>query len=287
MQGPGGSVTVAVQYVDLEGGVWRPTVLEGTLSDGRPGIVLARKAAEDLGVGAGDSVTLTLPARTGPDSFTLGESAVPVLAVHPHPLRFNAYMDIRHAGQAGLEGFANVVTGAPAPGETLNGVKRALFGSPGVATVQGIAETSQAAQEVFEQFTSIFIVMQVFVLGLALLIAFNTANINSDERARDHATMFAYGVPVRKVLGILAVEGLVLGSLATLLGIVLGYGLLLWFIRELIPASYPDMGVILTIRLPQLAAVLAAGIAVVALAPALTVRKLRRMDIPGTLRVLE
>ena len=287
VQGPSETVTVAVQYVDLDGGAWRPTVLEGTLSGGGPGIVLARKAAEDLGVGAGDSVTLTLPVRTGPDSFTLGESAVPVLAVHPHPLRFNAYMDIRHAGQAGLEGFANVVTGAPAPGETLNGVKRALFGSPGVATVQGIAETSQAAQEVFEQFTSIFIVMQIFVLGLALLIAFNTANINSDERQRDHATMFAYGIPVRRVIGILAMEGLVLGVLASILGIVLGYALLLWMLLVLVPASYPDMGIILTINIPAMAGFLGASIAVVALAPSLTARKLQKMNIPSTLRVLE
>ncbi|MCY4528951.1 MAG: FtsX-like permease family protein, partial [Chloroflexi bacterium] len=287
VQGADESVTVAVQYADLEGGAWKPTVLEGTLSSGRPGIVLARKAAEDLGVGAGDSVTLTLPVRTGPDSFTLGESAVPVLAVHPHPLRFNAYMDIRHAGQAGLEGFANVVTGAPASGKTLNDVKRALFGSPGVATVEGIAETSQAAQEVFEQFASIFIMMQVFVLGLALLIAFNTANINSDERQRDHATMFAYGIPVRRVIGILAMEGLVLGILASILGIVLGYALLLWIIIVLVPASYPDMGVILTINIPALAGFLGAGIVVVALAPALTVRKLQRMNVPSTLRVLE
>ena len=287
VQGAGESVTVLVQYVDLESGAWRPTVLEGELSSAGPGIVLARKAAEDLGVGAGDSVTLTLPVRTGPDSFTLDTSSIPVLAVHPHPIRFNSYVDIRHAGLAGLEGFANVVTGAPAPGQTLNDAKRALFGSPGVATVQGIAETSKAAQDVFEQFASVFIVIQMFVLGLALLIAFNTANINSDERARDHATMFAYGVPVRRVLGILAAEGLVLGTLATLLGLVLGYGILLWFIRELIPASYPDMGVILAIDAPQMAAVLAAGIVVVALAPALTVRKLRRMDVPATLRVLE
>ena len=47
------------------------------------------------------------------------------------------------------------------------------------------------------------------------------------------------------------------------------------------------MGVILAINAPQMAAVLAAGIFVVALAPALTVRKLRRMDVPATLRVLE
>ena len=88
-------------------------------------------------------------------------------------------------------------------------------------------------------------------------------------------------------IGILAIEGLILGTVATAIAIVLGYGMLLWMIRALIPASYPDMGVVLAIDLTQMAAILAAGIAVVALAPALTVRKLRRMDIPGMLRVLE
>ena len=287
VKGAGESLAVLLQFLDLEGGAWRPTVVEGDLSAAEPGIVLARKAAADLGVGAGDSVTLTLPVRTGPVSFSLSAISVPVIAVHPHPLRFNAYMDIRHAGQAGLEGVANIVTGAPASGQTLNDAKRALFGSPGVATVLGIAETSQAAQDIFEEFTAIFVVIQMFVLGLALLIAFNTANINSDERARDHATMFAYGVPVRRVLGNLAVEGLVLGTIATLLGVVLGYGMLLWLIHDLIPASYPDLGVILSVRAPQMAVLLAAGIAVVAFAPVLTVRKLRRMDVPSTLRVLE
>ncbi len=287
VKGSGEPLTVLLQFLDLEGGAWRPTVVDGDLSAAVPGIVLARKAARDLGVGAGDSVTLTLPVRTGPASFTLSAISVPVMAVHPHPLRFNAYMDISHAGQAGLEGVANMVTGAPASGQTLVDAKRALFGSPGVATVLGIAETSQAAQDVFEEFAAVFLVIQVFVLGLALLIAFNTANINSDERARDHATMFAYGVPVRRVLGNLAVEGLVLGMIATLLGVVLGYVLLLWLVHELMPASYPDLGIVLSVRAPQMAALLAAGIAVVALAPVLTVRKLHRMNVPSTLRVLE
>ncbi len=287
VKGEGEPLTVLLQFVDLETGAWKPTVVEGDLSAAVPGIVLARKAARDLGVGAGDSVTLTLPVRTGPASFTLSAISVPVIAIHPHPLRFNAYMDIRHAGQAGLDGVANMVTGAPVPGQNLNDAKRALFGSPGVATVLGIAETSQAAQDIFEEFTAIFVVIQMFVLGLALLIAFNTANINSDERARDHATMFAYGVAVRRVLGSMAVEGLVLGAIATLLGIVFGYGMLLWIIYGLMPASYPDLGIVLSVNVPGMAAILAGGIAVVAIAPALTVRKLRRMDVPATLRVLE
>ena len=39
----------------------------------------------------------------------------------------------------------------------------------------------------------------------------------------------------------------ILGTVATAIAIVLGYGMLLWMIRALIPASYPDMGVVLAI----------------------------------------
>ena len=153
--------------------------------------------------------------------------------------------------------------------------------------VQGLSESTKAVQDAFEQVSSIYLIMEGFVLGLALLIAFNTANINSDELVRDHATMFAYGVSVLRVLGNLAVEGLVLGSLAAVMGVVLGYGLLLWMLLALMPESYPDMVINLAVNVPQAAAVLAAGVLAVAIAPVFTVRKLRRIYIPGELRVLE
>ncbi len=287
IRGGGGQLNVVLQFVDFESEIWRPTAVEGELHVAKPGIVLARKAADDLGVDVGDTVTLTHPVRTGVDSFSFGTRDIEVIAIHPHPLRFIAYVDIRQAEWLGLDGFANVVSGAPAAGDTVDTVKRALFDAPGVGTVRGLAETSKATQELLEEFAGVFRVIQVFVLGLALLIAFNTANINADERARDHATMFAYGVPVRRVLGILAMEGFVLGLLATVLALGLGYGLTLWILRIVFPESAPDLGVELAVDAPAMAAILAAGIAVIALAPALTVRKLRRMDVPATLRVLE
>ena len=153
--------------------------------------------------------------------------------------------------------------------------------------MQGLSESTKAVQDAFEQVSSIYLIMEGFVLGLALLIAFNTANINSDERVRDHATMFAYGVSVLRVLGNLAVEGLVLGTLAAVMGVVLGYGLLLWMLLVLVPESYPDMAINLAVNVPQAAAILAAGVLAVAIAPVFTVRKLRRMYIPGALRVQE
>ena len=281
------AIELNVQFLDFQSDFWTPSVVEGELSGDEPGVVLARKAASDLGVGVGDDVDLIHPMRTGTGLFTAKASTVPVIGIHPHPLRFYAYMDIRHAGLAGLEGAANTITGTPADQSDLFGVKRALFGDPGVTAVQGLSEAFEATAELFEQVSSVFLIVQIFVLGLVLLIAFNAANINSDERARDHATMFAYGVSVRRVVGSLATEGLVLGALAALLGVVFGYALLLWMVNVLVPQSYPDMGVLLSINAPAMAVLLAAGAAVVGLAPALTVRKLRRMDIPGTLRVLE
>ena len=97
VQGAGESLAVLLQFLDLEGGSWRPTVVEGELSAAAPGIVLARKAAQDLGVGAGDSITLTLPVRTGPASFTLSAhlstcdgrtpAPAPLQRLHGHPTR--------------------------------------------------------------------------------------------------------------------------------------------------------------------------------------------------------
>ena len=281
------SVSLSVQLIDFGSNVWRPTASEGRLTGEEPGLVLAKKAASDLGVRVGDEVSLIHPLRTDLGTFTIGTTSLPVIAIHPHPLRVNAYMDLRHSDFAGLQGFANVVTGAPANGAGLSAVKRAMFGVPGVATVRGVSESSNALQDAFEEISALFWIIELFVLGLALLIAFNTANLNADERTRDHATMFAFGVPVGRVVTILAVEGFLLGIVATLMGIVLGLGLLTWMIFGLFPDSYPDMGVVMSIDLLQMSIVLAGGVTVITLAPALTIRKLRQMNIPGALRVLE
>jgi putative ABC transport system permease protein len=42
-------------------------------------------------------------------------------------------------------------------------------------------------------------VLQAFLVVLALLIAYNAASINADERARERATLFAFGLPTRRL----------------------------------------------------------------------------------------
>jgi len=121
----------------------------------------------------------------------------------------------------------------------------------------------------------------------SLLIAFNSASINMDERAREHATMFAFGVPVRTVLRMAVVENLILGIVATIAGVVAGWLLLRAIIAIRIPSTLPDLEVIPVISPTTLVISVVLGVLAVALAPLLTVRKLRRMDVPATLKVVE
>ena len=173
---------------------------------------------------------------------------LPVIAVHPDPLRVNVYMDVDHAGLMGLEGTTNVIHARPAPGQSVDAVKRETFELPGVASVQGVAANAAIVRELMEQWVGILRVAEVVVLGLALLIAFNTASISADERAREYATMFAYGVPVRTVMRVAVIESAVVGALAAVVGLGGGYLMLRWIVDIVWPRVQPDLGVLLGVR---------------------------------------
>ena len=53
------------------------------------------------------------------------------------------------------------------------------------------------------------------------------------------------------------------------------------------PDTFPDLGVEVALATPTLVAAAAAGLLALGLAPLFTLRRLRRMDVPATLRVME
>jgi putative ABC transport system permease protein len=130
-------------------------------------------------------------------------------------------------------------------------------------------------------------VLEVFILVLALLIAYNATSINADERARERATLFAFGMPPRRILGLETAEGLLIGLLGTAVGV--GVGLLLnrSIIASMWESTMPDMGMDVVVSTVTMLTAVALGVIAVGVAPLLTARRLRRMDIPGTLRVVE
>ncbi|MCZ7526877.1 MAG: FtsX-like permease family protein [Acidimicrobiia bacterium] len=280
-------VDVFLSLLDFESDLWRPTAVEGELRTDEPGVVIARKAADDLDLSAGDRVVVRHPVREGLTSYRFEETELPVLAIHPNPYRFLAYMDVRHAGLMELQGITNTLSVEPAEGVSTEEVQRALFGQEGVTSVQPVAASAESIREVLEQVTSIFTIVQAAVLLLALLIAFNSTSINADERARENATMFAFGLPVRTAMRVAIVESLVIGVIGTLVGFVTGLLLVRWMVERLIPDTIPDLGLVTSVAPTTLATAVFMGVVAVGLAPLLTLRKLRRMDIPSTLRVME
>jgi putative ABC transport system permease protein len=249
--------------------------------------MIAASAAEDLGVEAGDRLILSHPQRVGRDRFVTAETPVTVSGTHPDPFRFPAYMSTDGARTFGLAGRVNAVDLVPPPGVDADTVKRALLTEPGVATIESAATLSDALDEGLGEFAAVIRVVVAIAVVLVLLIAFNSTAINSDERAREYATMFAYGLPVRTVVGMAVVESLIIGLLATVAGIALGALILSWVIDVSLQEVLPELGVVSSLSAGTLLLAAVAGAGAMALAPLLTVRRLRRMDVPSTLRVVE
>jgi putative ABC transport system permease protein len=198
-----------------------------------------------------------------------------------------AFMDPSDLSLMGLQGLTNSVVVNPRASTSIAELERSMFEQDGVASVQPVREYTTTIRKEIDRYLGILTIVELAVLLLTLLIGFNSASINGDERRRDHATMFAFGVPTRTVLRMAVVESAVIGLLGTVLGVLLGWALLGWMVNVLIPQTFPDLGIVTYVAPSTLVIALGLGVLMVALAPLLTLRKLRRMDVPSTLRVME
>jgi putative ABC transport system permease protein len=251
------------------------------------GLLLTRKAAADLGVGPGDAITIRHPIRRADGSFALVESQITVSGIHANPLRPFAYMDLGQAGRFGLAGVTNILDAYPAPGASPAEVQREVFSLEGVTLSQAVGRIREGFDAALEQFTGFLFITAVAVLALALLIAFNASRISVEERRREHATMRAFGLPVRSIMGVAVKEGVIVGLFATLVGLGAGVLFLDWMLDSLAQTTVPDVGIERYLAPATVAIAAAVGVVAVAAAPLFLARRLRRMDIPGTLRVME
>jgi putative ABC transport system permease protein len=287
----GREVELLLDLVDTGATGWQPSVVAGALPGGQGGgsggILLAQGAARDLGVGVGDTITLRHPRRTGATTVDTVESPVRVAGLHPSPIRARAYLDLADADLLGLAGIVNMVDIEPAAGASQDEVIRTVFGQPGVAAVVPVAALLRLYRDLMEEFLGILLLAEVLALLLAFLVAFNSASLATDERAREHATMAAFGVPLRRLLGIEVAESMILGLVGTTIGLFAGIALVAWIVDAKMAEMMPDLAIPLAVAPGTLLAALAIGVVVVGLAPLLMARRLRRMDLPGTLRLVE
>jgi putative ABC transport system permease protein len=138
-----------------------------------------------------------------------------------------------------------------------------------------------------DEFLAILRITQTVTLLLAVLIAVNTMSIATEERRREHATMLAFGTQPRRILRNAVVESTLIGTLGTIAGLALGLTILGWIINVASADTYPELGMPVTLSPTSLVTSAAVGILAVGLSPLLGARRLRRLDIPSTLRVVE
>jgi putative ABC transport system permease protein len=285
--GGGEEINTLLELHDMDGAIWRPKLLKGDLAGDGTGIILSEKAAEDLSVGVGDRVTLEYPRREGPLAFSIAQTDLTVTGIHNNPVRSLSYMDLSGAALMRLDGATNLLVLKPAAGIGADDVKLALLSQPGVASVQAVSEFSEAFEDVLEIFVQFLRIIQGIVLFMAFLIAFNSTSINVDERTREIATMFAFGLPLRTVTRMQMLENLIIGVLGTIIGVLMGWFALNTMLAARVEEQLEDFKFIVTISPSTLIISIILGILVVSLTPILAVRKMRKMNIPDTLRVME
>jgi len=240
MEHDGHTIETLLRLLPFDSALWAPPTHAGRLDTTSLGIVIAEKAAHDLHTRAGAEITLRHPLRQGL-GYRMVDSRVRVEAIHNIPYRYIAFMDIRDARLMDLDGIYNAVTAEPAPGTTITQLQRTLFSIPGVGSVQPVRSFAQTIRDLMAQMLDILRVIEGAVLVLALLIAFNSSAISVDERAREHATMFAFGVPLRRVLANTVIESVAIGALGTGLGIGLGHAIVGYITHFLLPGTLPEV----------------------------------------------
>jgi putative ABC transport system permease protein len=286
MRANGEEVETILDVIDFGGAIWVPSTTSGELPVGGPGLVISEKAASDLGVEVGDELTLEHPVREG-TSYRLVRSPIVVAGIHPNPMRFFTYIDASQVGLFELEGIVSTVVVEPAPGEDTDSVKRTLFAQDGVGSVQEVAVLGDLLEDRLGQFTGVLRAMQGFTLALALLIALNSATLTMEERRREQATMFAFGLPVGTVLRTIVIEIAITAFIGTIVGLAGGLLALQWLLNMFTTETFPELGIVTTLSAGSVVAVIVLGVVVASVAPVLAVRRLIRTDIPSTLRVLE
>jgi putative ABC transport system permease protein len=287
LMGEDEEISVSIELLDPENRIWTPKLLAGEFPRQPDGIVIAEKAANDLNLSVGDSVTVQHPVREGRFNLRSQESTFEITGIHNNPLRPLTYMNLSSASLMGLEGRSNTLSVLPVEGVSEETVRRGLFNQRSVTSVQAVSELNEAFEDAIDILRDVLWVIQFAVIALAFLIAFNSTSINLDERIREIATMFAFGLPVRTVTRMQMIENVVTGVLGTIVGLLLGYGAVVWITTGQIEEMFPEIQFGAEISAQTMLIALAIGILVVTLTPLLSVRRMVTMDIPSTLRVME
>lgn len=193
-----------------------------SLELGQDGIVLAEKLATELGVDAGDTVTLCEQDAMG--NATGEAHELVVTGVMENYIYNYVFMGPHAYEQAwGEEPAFDAVFAV----STTDADARARFGEElraidGVKTVGFNDETIETYESMLASVNLIVVVLVVAAAALAFIVLYNLTNINITERQREIATLKVLGFTPREVDAYIYRETALLSVIGCVLGLVLG-----------------------------------------------------------------
>lgn len=135
------------------------------------------------------------------------------------------------ARMLGQPGKVDAIDVEAAPGTSQSALLsriRATIHNPGIEVVSGHAVTAEAQQSIRQalSFFSVFLLVFAFIaLFVGSFVIFNTFSIVVAQRQRELALLRAVGASRRQVMGTVLGESLVVGTVASAVGILAGIGL--------------------------------------------------------------
>lgn len=205
------------------------------------------------------------------------DSEVPATATHPNPVRGAAYMDIGQATLFNLAGVTNTLNVTPASTVHVRDMQLGRLALTPDTSVQSVTAVTEAVRNAFGELLSFVRIMVLAVLVLVLLMAFNTAAINLEARAREHATMFAFGVRNRTALRVVVVENLVIGAPAAVAGMLGCFTMVWWMTQRLLRGTLAEFALNVILQPETLIFIEVTGVLAVTIAPLFTVRLIHTM----------
>ena len=198
-------------------------------ADGTVEVVIDKGSAEDAGLAVGDTTTVLVPDQVpvrvvGIVGFGDADSMAGVTFTG-----FTAEDAMRLLG-GGVPGVSEVrVASQPGVSDDELAVRISEVLPSGTEAITGTALAAEQLADIEDEFLGMLRTMLVIFAGVALLVAsfsiHNTFSIVAAQRSRESALLRAIGATRRQVLGSVVLEALLIGVLATAVGVGAGLGL--------------------------------------------------------------
>jgi len=185
------------------------------------GLLLAEGLARALGVTTGDRVAVETPQGTKPVEVagTVGGSLIDALnGGDVGVMLLPAAQDLFSKTER-VDSIYVVIDQDVAVADVERSLEQALQGA---ASIGPPGERGAGFERVFDSLATLLSMGGTVALFVALFVVYNTMSMSLAERRREISMVLAFGAPPRAVFGAFLAEALVLGAIASVLGVLGG-----------------------------------------------------------------